>query len=177
MHIDSPTRRSLVYSWAVMHLRPPLHWWMSPNLNLHMATSIWLMQDSGTDCCGPAPRVAGWLPSLRSLWDFCLPSLCLPLPGSLRGSPCRQKEKKKWNWLSGNECEFEFGIKLMMEWRTAAIEDSARCRLVVEQLRRVQSLVRWSRVSIIFSQDMVRHPPLHRVYSCLTAAARIVWIL
>lgn len=101
MHIDSPTRRSLVYSWAVMHLRPPLHWWMSPNLNLHMATSIWLMQDSGTDCCGPAPRVAGWLPSLRSLWDFCLPSLCLLLPGSLRGSPCRQKEKKKRNWVSG----------------------------------------------------------------------------
>lgn len=158
MHIDSPTRRSLVYSWAVMHLRPPLHWWMSPNLNLHMATSIWLMQDSGTDCCGPAPRVAGWLPSLRSLWDFCLPSLCLPLPGSLRGSLCRQKEKKKRNWLSGNDCEFEFGIKLMMEWRqqTAAIEDSARCHLVVV---------------------MVRHLPLHRVDSCLTAAARIVWIL
>lgn len=170
MHIDSPTRRSLVYSWAVMHLRPPLHWWMSPNLNLHMATSIWLMQDSGTDCCGPAPRVAGWLPSLRSPWDFCLPSLCLLLPGSLRGSPLQTKGRGKKTKLGFRKAN---GNLVLSWWWN---EDSERCRLVADRLRCIQSVIR-SCVSIIFSQDMVRYPPLRRVASCPTAAARIAWIL
>lgn len=91
-----------------MHLRPPLHWWMYPNLNLHMATSIWLMQDSGIYCCGSAPRVAGRLLSLWSLWDFCLPSLWLLLLGSLRGNLSIHGKK---------------GLNLSMKWRdwTAAV--------------------------------------------------------
>lgn len=64
---------------------------MCPNLNLHMATAIWLMRGPGIYCCGPAPRVAGQLPSLWSLWDFCLPSLWLLLLRSLRGSLSMEK--------------------------------------------------------------------------------------
>lgn len=75
IHIDSTTCHSLVYSWAVMYLCPLLHWWMYPNLNLHMATSIWLMWDPGIYCCGRAPRVASRLLSFQSLWNLCLPSL------------------------------------------------------------------------------------------------------
>lgn len=73
MHIDSPGGRCLVYSPALMHLCPLLHWWMYPNFNLRTATSIWLMQDSGINHWGPAPSAASWLLS---------PSLFLSLPNT-----------------------------------------------------------------------------------------------
>lgn len=80
MHIDPPGGRCLVYSPAVMHLCPLLHWWMYPNLNLHMASSIWLMQDCGINHRGPALSSASSLPSP-------FPSISLPNACSLSVNP------------------------------------------------------------------------------------------
>lgn len=89
------------------------------------------MQDSGIDCYGPAPRVAGWILPLRSLWDLCLPSLCLLLPGSLRGSLCRQKggEMKAFRKENVNR-------KMVLSWWwNEDSEEPSGCRPLTAQLQ------------------------------------------
>lgn len=47
------------------------------------------------------------------------------------------------NGFQERECEFEFGIKLMVELsqQMTAMQNSTRCRLVVDQLQRIRSVI------------------------------------